>query len=212
MNSRQILLLLTLATLALSASKSHCDTWADGLLQEKRGRQAEFDSDELDDDRPQRVAILYDCSLSMDSLAADERPRRVHAQLALTRLLQRLPERTRFVFVGFNQTCLPLHDGFLSLTPARRRQVLQFTGSLTPRGDTQCAENVALVARRWPALDAVFIISDARSPQVASGERQAKAVGRIQHHSGFELYWLIVDPPPTSNLQRMLRLSHGRRW
>jgi predicted DCC family thiol-disulfide oxidoreductase YuxK len=212
MNPHQILLLLTLAIFALSASKSHCDAWADGLLQEKRGRQAEFDSDELDDDRPQRVAILYDCSLSMDSLAADERPRRVHAQLALTRLLQRLPERTRFVFVGFNQTCLPLHDGFLSLTPARRRQVLQFTGSLTPRGDTQCAENVALVARRWPALDAVFIISDARSPQVASGERQAKAVGRIQHHSGFELYWLIVDPPPTSNLQRMLRLSHGRRW
>lgn len=209
MNSSRIVHLITLSC-ALSAPMTQ-GAWADELQQRTGDQQAEID-EALDDARPKRVAILVDCSLSMDLLAVDERPRRVHAQLALARLLERLPERTKFVFVGFNQTCLPLHDGFLSLTPARRRQVLQFSGSLTPRGDTQCAKNVALVARRWPGLDAVFIISDVRSPRPASGEQEAMALGRIQHHSGFELIWLIVDPPPTPDLQRMLRLSHGRRW
>jgi hypothetical protein len=165
-----------------------------------------------EDDRPARVAILFDRSMSMGLPADDGRPRRTHADLALAKLLAGLPIRTEFVFLAFNGQAIPMHERFLSLSSSRRRQVMQFAESLTPQGDTNCAESVGEALRRWPRLDAVFLITDGRAPNPMDGERQAETLGKIQQKFGFQFNWIIVDLPTTPNLRRMLQLSRGRRW
>lgn len=224
MNQQHNLLLLVAALFILGSTTSadekdvpKSDQTQTNQTQSDQAQSDQAQSDqafELLDDEPRarRVAILLDCSLSMDVLAEDGRPRQLVARQALVELLRRLPDRTEFVFIGFNEKCLPMHNQFLSLSGIRRRQVVEFAGTMTPRGETLCGECVASVVRRWPRLDSVFVITDAESPNRVVGEKQAMALGRIQQHFGFQLYWLLVDQPGTPNLQRMLQLSRGQRW
>lgn len=200
---RILLLLISQLTIAIPS-------WAgEGLPGE---RQFEWQDENWQDEqeRPHRVAILFDCSSSMELQVRAGETRRDRALVALSGLLAKLPQNTELLCVGFNDRCTFSKKIQPPLGPKNRAQAFCFARSLIPRGDTLPADCVASVLQRHPNLDDVFLVTDARATSRRVGIRQAHALAELQSRYGVTLFWVIVDPPSMRALAELLRLTGGR--
>ncbi|HIF31343.1 MAG: vWA domain-containing protein [Pirellulaceae bacterium] len=170
----------------------------------------ETEQEEFESERTRRVAILFDCSLSMEFKMRAGETRRERALVELTRLLQKLPKNTDLFCVGFNERPTLAPKLASPLGARNRDQAFAFARQLVPRGDTLPADCLAVVLRRHPKLDAVFLVTDARAPNRRVAKSQALALAELQRRFGVTVHWVIVDPLSRRELAAMLRLAGGR--